>query len=109
MFSRPLISLGVLIGMAFLELPVRAASLGEVHFPTSCKPDVQSTFDSGVALLHSFEFREAEGAFRKVEQGDPKCVIAAWGVALSTTERAGAIAPQKDLLRAGRSFSPGSP
>ena len=106
MFSRPLISLGVLIGMAFLELPVRAASLGEVHFPTSCKPDVQSTFDSGVALLHSFEFREAEGAFRKVEQGDPKCVIAAWGVALSTTERAGAIAPQKDLAKGWAELQP---
>ncbi len=106
MFSRLFVSLGFLIAMALLRSPARAASLGDVHFPTSCKPEVQSTFDSGVALLHSFEFREAEDAFRKVEQGDPKCVIAAWGVALSTTERAGANAPQKDLARGWAELQP---
>ena len=106
MLSRPLISLCVLIAVASLQSPVRAASFGDVHFPTSCKPEVQSTFDSGVALLHSFEFREAEGAFLKVEQGDPKCVIAAWGIALSTTERAGANAPQKDLAKGWAELQP---
>ena len=74
-------------------------ALGDVHFPTSCKPEVQRPFDAGVALLHSFEFGEAEAAFRSVEHRDPKCLIAAWGVALSTTERSGANAPQKDLAK----------
>ena len=106
MFSRSLLLLGVLTSMALLGCSARAASLGDVHFPTSCKPGVQSTFDSGVALLHSFEFREAEGAFRRVEQGDPKCVIAAWGIALSTTERAGANAPQKDLAKGWAELQP---
>lgn len=106
MFSRTFMSLGVLIGIAFLEGSARAASLGDVHFPTSCKPRVQSTFDSGVALLHSFEFREAEEAFHEVERGDPECVIAAWGVALSTTERAGANAPQKDLAKGWAELQP---
>ncbi len=27
--------------------------LGTVHFPTSCAPTVQKTFERGVALLHS--------------------------------------------------------
>ena len=106
MFLRSLLSLGLVIGMALLESPVHAASLGDVHFPISCKADVQSTFDSGVALLHSFEFREAELAFHTVEQRDPKCVIAAWGVALSTTERSGANAPQKDLARGWKELQP---
>ena len=106
MFARPLMAFGVLVGIAFLNSPLRAASLGDVHFPTSCKAEVQSTFGSGIALLHSFEFREAEGAFRKAEQGDPMCVIAAWGVALSTTERAGANAPQKDLAKGWAELHP---
>jgi hypothetical protein len=75
------------------------AALGDVHFPISCKAEVQSRFDYGLALLHSFEFREAEEAFRTVESDDPKCVIAAWGIALSTTERSGASAPKKDLAK----------
>ena len=81
-------------------------SLGDVHFPISCKANAQQTFDSGVALLHSFEFREAEGVFRSVEKQDPTCVIAAWGVALSTTERSGANAPQKDLANGWAELQP---
>ena len=106
MFTRPLVLSGVLLGLALMNCSACAASLGDVHFPISCKPEVQSTFDAGVALLHSFEFREAEGAFRRVEQGDPQCVIAAWGVALSTTERAGANAPQKDLAKGWAELQP---
>ncbi|HMH11467.1 MAG TPA: hypothetical protein VK578_00010 [Edaphobacter sp.] len=79
------------------ELTAEKAAFGDVHFPTSCRPEVQSRFDSCVALLHSFEFREAEQAFSRVETEDPKCVIAAWGMALSKTERSGANASQKDL------------
>jgi tetratricopeptide (TPR) repeat protein len=71
--------------------------LGQVDFPNSCKPEVQVRFLAGVALLHSFEFTEAEQTFRQVETDDPRCVIAAWGMALSKTERSGAHAPQKDL------------
>lgn len=71
--------------------------LGEVHFPNSCKAEVQTHFLEGVALLHSFEFTEAEQAFSQVEREDPHCVIAAWGLALSKTQRSGADAPQKDL------------
>ncbi len=67
---------------------------------------MQARFDSGVALLHSFEFREAEETFRQVEKDDPGCVIAAWGVALSTTERSGADAPQKDLAKGWTELRP---
>lgn len=98
--------LGAVIGVPFLGHSVYAASLGDVHFPTSCNPRVQHTFDSGVALLHSFEFREAENAFREVERNDPNCVIAAWGVALSTTERAGASASPKALSKGWAELQP---
>src|SRR5437763_1368489 len=35
--------------------------LGTVSFATSCAPAVQSQFERGVALLHSFEYEVAEG------------------------------------------------
>ena len=82
------------------------AALGDVHFPISCTPRVQAAFDVGVALLHSFEFSEAEAKFREVEKQDPLCGIAAWGVALSTTERSGANAPQKDLAKGWAELQP---
>ena len=57
--------------------------LGAVHFPTSCAPAVQSEFERGVALLHSFAFETAEATFRRVAQDDPKCAMAHWGIARS--------------------------
>lgn len=83
-----------------------AASLGQVQFANSCKPEVQVRFLEGVALLHSFEFTEAEQVFGQVESDDPKCVIAAWGMALSKTERSGAHAPQKDLAAGWKQLQP---
>ena len=80
--------------------------LGNVHFPTSCKTSVQARFDTAVALLHSFEFNEAESTFRRVEVEDPKCAIAGWGVAIATTERSGANAPQKDLDKGWAELQP---
>jgi len=65
MFSRLFTSFLIGRGMASISCSLRAESLGDVHFPTSCKPGTQGTFDSSVALLHSFEFREAEAAFTK--------------------------------------------
>jgi hypothetical protein len=55
--------------------------LGTVRFPTSCSPTVQRTFESGVALLHSFAFETAEVTFRQVAQDDPSCAMAHWGIA----------------------------
>ena len=57
--------------------------LGTVHFATSCSPAVAPQFDRGVALLHSFEFRAAIGAFNEVLAADSTCAMAHWGIALS--------------------------
>src|SRR5437660_659915 len=54
--------------------------LGTVHFPTSCAPTVQKTFERGVALLHSFAFETAKVTFRQVAQDDPHCAMAHWGI-----------------------------
>src|SRR5690349_20289017 len=57
--------------------------LGTVAFPTSCAPAVQPTFNRAVALLHSFEFRDAIAGFNEVLAGDSTCAMAWWGIALS--------------------------
>ncbi len=57
--------------------------LGSVHFPVSCTPAAQKTFDRGVALLHSFWYDEAEKTFSEVKRTDPACAMGYWGVAMS--------------------------
>lgn len=76
---------------------ISAAELGHVDFQNSCKAEVQGQFNDATALLHSFEFSEAEQRFGQVEARDGRCLIAAWGMALAETRRAGANAPQKTL------------
>ena len=63
--------------------------VGTVHFPTSCDPAVQKTFERGVALLHSFAFETAETTFREVAKDDPRCAIAHWGMATTFSRWAG--------------------
>jgi tetratricopeptide (TPR) repeat protein len=95
-----------MISCAVTAKSATAESLGQVQFANSCKPQVQARFLEGIALLHSFEFPEAEQAFEQVEKDDPKCVIAAWGMALAKTERSGADAPQKNLSAGWTQFQP---
>jgi tetratricopeptide (TPR) repeat protein len=61
----------------------QAERLGRVDFPISCTPDAQKTFDSGVALLHSFQYEEAEQTFSQAAQQDPTCAMAYWGKAMA--------------------------
>jgi hypothetical protein len=57
--------------------------LGTVSFPISCAPGVQEEFNRAVALLHSFAYSAAETAFRVVEEHDPRCAMAHWGIAMT--------------------------
>jgi tetratricopeptide repeat protein len=57
--------------------------LGAVSFATSCAPAVQSQFERGVALLHSFEYEVADAQFEEVATKDPRCAMAYWGQAMT--------------------------
>jgi hypothetical protein len=59
------------------------ANFGSVNFMVSAKPDVKKDFDQAIAMLHSFEYDEAEKAFAAVIEKDPSCSMAYWGVAMS--------------------------
>jgi tetratricopeptide (TPR) repeat protein len=56
---------------------------GKVNFAMSCDEKVRDNFNLAIALLHSFEYTEAEKAFAKVIDADPNCLMAYWGAAMS--------------------------
>lgn len=56
---------------------------GNVAFALSATQKVKDSFNLALALLHSFEYEEAEKAFAKVIDMDPRCAMAYWGVAMS--------------------------
>jgi tetratricopeptide (TPR) repeat protein len=56
---------------------------GKVEFGLSCLEQVRADFNLATALLHSFEYTEAEKVFAKVIDADPECLMAYWGVAMS--------------------------
>ena len=58
-------------------------AFGNVHFPISCRPELQPAFDRAVAQLHSFAYAAAEQAFADVAAKDPGCAMAQWGVAMT--------------------------
>src|SRR5260370_7712372 len=57
--------------------------LGKVNFPTSCTVEVQPTIEKGVALLHSFQYKESEQTFAEAATKEPKCAMAHWGIAMA--------------------------
>jgi hypothetical protein len=59
------------------------AHLGKVNFPTSCSAEAQPLINKGVALLHSFQYQEAQQTFAEAESRDGKCAMAYWGKAMS--------------------------
>lgn len=56
---------------------------GDVSFSESCTYETRDTFNLAIALLHSFEYTEAEKAFVQVIDQDSECAMAYWGVAMS--------------------------
>jgi hypothetical protein len=56
---------------------------GTVSFSQSCDEKTRPDFNLAIALLHSFEYTEAEKVFVKVMDQDPQCVMAYWGAAMS--------------------------
>ncbi len=75
--------------------------VGAVSFPTSCSPSVQAPFERGVALLHSFEYNNADKQFKDVEQKDPSCAMAYWGDAMTFYHQLWD-RPSKSAMEAGR-------
>src|SRR6266496_2294238 len=56
--------------------------VGTVAFMISGEEKVKREFNFATALLHSFEYEEAEKAFAKIIEENPGCAMAYWGVAM---------------------------
>jgi Tfp pilus assembly protein PilF len=56
--------------------------LGKVDLKVSCNAAAQAEFNTGMALLHSFDWQRAMASFDAVLKGDPKCGMAHWGRAM---------------------------
>src|SRR5260370_5874436 len=63
--------------------PGNLRAAGKVEFPVSCAPAAQSEFARGVDLLHSFFYEEARRVFTSVDERDPNCAMAQWGIAMT--------------------------
>lgn len=79
------------------------ATLGQVHFPVSCAPEAQAAFDEAMRLQHSFWYQAAGGAFRRVRDRDPNCVMAYWGEAMALLVNPFTVTTAANL-RAGRAL-----
>lgn len=73
---------------------------GKVEFGLTCIEKVRDNFNLATALLHSFEYIEAEKVFAKVIAEDPECLMAYWGIAMSNFHPLWA-PPTKDELGKG--------
>jgi tetratricopeptide (TPR) repeat protein len=59
--------------------------LGTITFPNSGAPAAQAAFLRGTALLHSFEYDDANRSFREAQRLDPGFALAYWGEAMTYT------------------------
>ncbi|WP_291870248.1 hypothetical protein [Maribacter sp.] len=75
---------------------------GELNFSLSCNYETREAFDLAVALLHSFQYSEAEKAFVKVIDADPNCPMAYWGIAMSIYHAAWFPPTKKDLMKGAK-------
>src|SRR5258708_2114924 len=102
-----LLSVSVVSFLFCLGMPLRnepaqqdaAASphLGQVNFPTSCAAEAQPSMETGVALLHSFQYEQADQSFSEAAKRDPKCAMAYWGTAMSRYEQLWEFPSEKTL------------
>lgn len=79
--------MGRLIGVALLILvsaPVSAQfdNVGTISFPTSGSAKAQQHFLRGVAILHSFGWKQAIAEFKQAQQIQPDFAMAYWGETL---------------------------
>ena len=73
----------LVIALAFVA-PVSAQfdKVGSLSFPTSGSPAAQQRFLRGVAILHSFGWKQAIAEFKLAQQAQPDFAMAYWGETL---------------------------
>jgi hypothetical protein len=67
--------------------PDKPVQLGQVNFPTSCSIEARPAIETGVALLHSFQYQQADQTFTEASKLDSHCAMAWWGKAMAQYEQ----------------------
>src|SRR5688572_11746817 len=84
--------------------PQDGESFGTVVFNASVPPALRNDFNTGIALLHSFEYDESEKMFAKVIDKAPDCAMAYWGVAMSNFHPLWAPPSEADLQKGSQAI-----
>jgi len=82
-------------------------NVGSLSFPTSGSPEAQRHFLRGVAILHSFGWKQAIVEFKRAQQAQPDFAMAYWGETLCYNHPLNALSDDKNpravLARLGAS------
>jgi len=70
-----------------IPAPAPPVQVGQVNFSTSCSAEARTAIETGVALLHSFQYQQADQTFSDAAKRDSKCAMAYWGKAMSHYEQ----------------------
>ncbi|HZY78188.1 MAG TPA: hypothetical protein VFE50_01600 [Cyclobacteriaceae bacterium] len=79
-----------------------ADEFGTVDFSLACSEKIRPDFNLATALLHSFEYTEAEKVFAKVIEQDPQCLMAYWGAAMCNFHPLWAAPSSEDLQKGSK-------
>ncbi|HMH31475.1 MAG TPA: hypothetical protein VK543_00505, partial [Puia sp.] len=77
---------------------------GTVAFETSCLAEVKKDFNLAVALLHSFEYDEAEKVFARIIDSAPACAMTYWGVAMCSYHPLWTAPGQAELIKGAKAI-----
>ena len=71
--------------LVIVATPAQAqfASVGSIDFPTSATGEAQDHFLRGVAILHTFGWKQAIEQFQAAQEIDPSFAMAYWGESLA--------------------------
>ena len=76
-------------------------ALGSVNFPVTCSAQAQVAFNEAMALLHHMTYPQAEEAFERAAQTDPRCAMAHWGIAMTLFQPLWPTRPGPEALQRG--------
>ena len=94
----------VVLGLVLFAQPTlgQEGTYGAVNFPVSCASEAQTSFDTGLALLHHMMYEQAAAHFETAAEADDACAMAHWGVAMTQLRPLWA-PPTEAEFRRGRS------
>jgi tetratricopeptide (TPR) repeat protein len=69
--------------LAFAANAAEMDDVGTITFPTSGSPEAQEHFLRGVAILHSFGWKQSRTEFQAAQKLDPDFAMAYWGESLT--------------------------